>query len=87
VYLELASEREPATELNVIGCTVDEALARADQFLDHASLMGLNVVRLIHGHGTGKLKRAIAEFLKTHPHVTGFEQTEGRGGVTVARLR
>lgn len=86
VHLELA-DREPMTELNVIGCTVDEALERADQFLDHASLMGLNVVRLIHGHGTGKLKRAIAGFLQSHPQVATFNQTESRGGVTVATLR
>ncbi|MBI1748722.1 MAG: Smr/MutS family protein [Acidobacteria bacterium] len=87
IYLELADDQETSTELNVIGCTVDEALARADRFLDHASVTGLSVVRLIHGHGTGKLKKAIAIFLQAHPLVIGFDQTENRGGVTVAKLR
>jgi DNA mismatch repair protein MutS2 len=87
VHLELASDEDLKPELNVVGCTVDEALTRADKYLDRASLMSLDTVRLIHGHGTGKLKKAIANFLRDHPHVVEFDQNENRGGVTVVKLK
>jgi DNA mismatch repair protein MutS2 len=57
----------------VIGCTVDEALSRADKFLDEALLADQRSVRVIHGHGTGQLRRALAEFLQGHPLVARFE--------------
>ena len=61
---------EPAgEEINLIGCTVEEATRRVDKFLDQAALAGSSQVRLIHGHGTGALRRGLAEFLKTHPLV------------------
>src|SRR6266404_2158937 len=61
---------EPASEeINLIGCTVEEATRRVDKFLDQAALAGSAQVRLIHGHGTGALRRGLAEFLKTHPLV------------------
>ncbi|MFQ5792173.1 MAG: Smr/MutS family protein, partial [Acidobacteriota bacterium] len=74
------------SELNVIGCTVDEALSQADKFLDDAFLSEHRQVRLIHGHGKGRLKRAIRQWLATHPHVAGH-QSEGSGAVTVVELK
>ena len=61
------------TELNVVGCTVDEALTRAGRFLDETMLTDLREVRVIHGHGTGQLRRALTAFFKEHPLVARFE--------------
>jgi DNA mismatch repair protein MutS2 len=76
-----------AEEINVIGCTVEEATARVDKFLDEAALAGKPSVRIIHGYGTGALRRGLAEFLGTHPLVEKIHaEAEDRGGnaVTVA---
>jgi DNA mismatch repair protein MutS2 len=78
------------SELNVIGCTVDEALTRAGRFLDETMLTDQRSVRIVHGFGTGQLRRAIAGFLKHHPLVARFEEApanQGGGGVTVAELK
>jgi DNA mismatch repair protein MutS2 len=79
-----------ASDLNVIGCTVDEALARAERFLDDTLLGDTRVVRFIHGYGTGQLKRALAGFLEQHPLVVKFgvaPPDQGGGGVTVVELK
>jgi len=73
-------------ELNVIGCTVDEAISQADKFLDDAFLSDHRQVRLIHGLGQGRLKKAIGLWLSTHPHVA-HHQSEGSGAVTVVELK
>jgi DNA mismatch repair protein MutS2 len=77
-------------DLNVIGCTVPEAIERADKFLDQALLAEMREIRLIHGHGTGQLRRALAEFLSDHPLVEKFAlapPNQGGGGVTVVELK
>ncbi|MGB6390963.1 MAG: Smr/MutS family protein, partial [Candidatus Acidiferrales bacterium] len=56
------SEEPAAGEINVIGCTVEEATRRVDKFLDEAALAGQPSVRIIHGHGTGALRRGLGEF-------------------------
>jgi DNA mismatch repair protein MutS2 len=82
---------EPASEeINLIGCTVEEATRRVDKFLDQAALAGSSQVRLIHGHGTGALRRGLAEFLKTHPLVEAVRtEAEERGGqaITLVELK
>ena len=78
--------KEVPSELNLVGCTVDEALERADKFLDDAFLSEHREVRLIHGHGTGRLKSALREWLTGHPHVAN-QKSENRGGVTVVELK
>jgi len=71
-------------EINLIGCTVEEAARRVDKFLDQAALAGSSQVRLIHGHGTGALRRGLAEFLKTHPLVEAIRtEAEDRGGAAI----
>jgi len=81
---------ERTEEINLIGSTVEEATERVDKFLDDAALAHISKVRIIHGHGTGALRKGLGEFLKTHPLVArqSFE-TEDRGGkaVTVVELR
>jgi len=90
VHVELQPRETTAIDLNVIGCTVDEALSRAERFLDETLLGDQRVVRLIHGYGTGQLKRAIAGFLQQHPLVARFATAppeQGGGGVTVVELK
>jgi DNA mismatch repair protein MutS2 len=86
-----AQQSAPAAEeINVIGCTVEEATARVDKFLDEAALAGKPSVRIIHGYGTGALRRGLAEFLGSHPLVEKIHaEAEDRGGnaVTVAELQ
>ncbi|HEY6467371.1 MAG TPA: Smr/MutS family protein, partial [Candidatus Acidoferrales bacterium] len=79
-----------ADEINVIGCTVEEATRRVDKFLDQAALAAKASVRIIHGHGTGALRRGLAEFLTTHPLVETIRaEAAERGGtaITVAELK
>jgi DNA mismatch repair protein MutS2 len=85
-----ASDEGGAEEINLIGCTVEEATGRVDKFLDEAALANRSRIRIIHGHGTGALRKGLAQFLSKHPLVDrqSFE-TEERGGkaVTVVELR
>ena len=85
-----AAQAEIPEEINVIGCTVEEASARVDKFLDEATLAAKSRVRIIHGHGTGALRRGLAEFLSGHPLVEKIHDEDlERGGsaVTVAELK
>jgi DNA mismatch repair protein MutS2 len=77
-------ETTTSDEINVIGSTVEEATERVDKFLDDAALAHLPRVRIIHGHGTGALRRGLLAFLGTHPLVkhTASEAAE-RGGSAV----
>jgi DNA mismatch repair protein MutS2 len=78
------------SELNVIGQTTDEAVDAVDKFLDEASLASLSQVRIVHGHGTGALRRAIASLLGDHPHVARFVAAppdQGGTGATLVELR
>jgi DNA mismatch repair protein MutS2 len=77
-------------EISVIGMTVEEASERVDKFLDEAALASLPRVRIIHGHGTGALRKGIGEFLKAHPLVEDFQfESEEHGGkaITVVDLK
>jgi DNA mismatch repair protein MutS2 len=90
VNVELGPREGSITELNVIGCHVDEALSRTEKFLDEALLSELKSVRLIHGYGTGQLRKAIAGFLQSQPFVAHFAPAppeQGGGGVTVVELK
>ena len=90
VNVHVQSREDAVTDLNVIGCTVDEALTRAEKFLDDTLLTDQRTVRLIHGYGTGQLRRALAEFLQRHPlvaHFTPAPPEQGGGGVTVVELK
>jgi DNA mismatch repair protein MutS2 len=90
VNVELQPRETTAVDLNVIGCTVDEALTRAERFLDESLLGDQRVIRLIHGYGTGQLKRALTGFLQQHPLVARFATAppeQGGGGVTVVELK
>ncbi|HEV8209806.1 MAG TPA: Smr/MutS family protein, partial [Vicinamibacterales bacterium] len=90
VHVDLQPRETTTADLNVIGCTVDEAITRAERFLDESLLGDQRVIRLIHGYGTGQLKRALAGFLQQHPLVARFATAppnQGGGGVTVVELK
>ncbi|MBN2321364.1 MAG: endonuclease MutS2 [Acidobacteria bacterium] len=78
------------TELKVIGLTADEAVARVDKFLDRAYLAGEEKIRIIHGHGKGILRKAVAELLENHLQVKRFglaPPEQGGGGATIVELK
>ncbi len=79
-----------SSEINVVGMRVDEAVPRVDKLLDDAAMGEGRLVRVIHGFGQGRLRKAVAELLQGHPHVAGWragEAGEGGGGVTVVELK
>ncbi|HXG59119.1 MAG TPA: Smr/MutS family protein [Thermoanaerobaculia bacterium] len=78
-----------SAELNLIGQRVDDAIEESDRFLDRALLEGRRAVRIIHGFGTGALRKAIREHLRNHPAVKSWRpggDNEGGDGATVAEL-
>ena len=87
---EINIKNNVPTEVNVIGLTVDEATPIIDKFLDDCSMTSMKSVRIVHGKGTGKLRRGLHEYLKTHPHVKNYRNGtfgEGEMGVTVVELK
>lgn len=77
-------------EINLLGKTVDEAIAELDKYLDDASLAHLSSVRIVHGKGTGALRTGIHQYLKRQKHVKSFRLGafgEGDAGVTIAELK
>jgi DNA mismatch repair protein MutS2 len=89
--VSLATEDTGApTEINVIGQHVDEATRQVEKFIDRAFLAGLTRVRVVHGSGMGILRKALRQFLQSHPHVAVVSeppQNEGGAGATVVELR
>jgi len=90
VSVVTTGEKEFSPELKVIGMTSHEALERVDKFLDQAYLAEAESVRIVHGHGKGVLRRAIAEFLEQHPLADSFAPAppqQGGSGATIVTLR
>ena len=76
-------------EINLLGKTVDEAVSELDKYLDDALLSHLNTVRIVHGKGTGALRKGIHEYLRRQKHVKSYrlgEFGEGDAGVTIVEL-
>ena len=87
---DLTGHAAAAAEINLIGQRVEPALAELDVYLDHALLAARREVRVIHGHGTGKLREAVRSHLRSHPAVAQLragEANEGGNGATVVTLR
>ena len=79
-----------ARELVLIGATVDDALARVEKFLDAALLADEHRLRVVHGHGTGRLRDALRAFFREHPLVASVApapDNEGGGGATIVELK
>ena len=90
VIKNLNARPMPVREVNLIGLTVSEALMEAENFIDGAIVANLTEVRIVHGMGTGKLRKAIHEMLKKHKRVKEFRlgvYGEGESGVTIVTLQ
>ena len=93
ISISLKNEDDAASvpsEINVIGQNVDDATREVEKFVDRAFLAGMSRVRVVHGSGMGILRKALRQFLKSHPHVatvTEPPQNEGGAGATVVELR
>ena len=77
-------------EINIIGQRAEQAVEQVDKMLDSAALAQVERVRIVHGHGMGILKKAIADLLKQNPHVEKFyvaSQEEGGSGATIVELK
>ena len=84
------SDEPAADEINVIGCTVEEATRRVEKFLNDAALANLPRLRVIHGHGTGALRRGLAKYLSSHPLVEKIAAEvpeHGGDAITIVELR
>lgn len=79
-----------SSEISLMGLRAEEALSRLEEYVDEACLAGLSPFRVVHGKGTGALKRVVWDYLKGHPSVSGYRhpaEEEGGTGVTVVDLR
>lgn len=88
--IKMGKSLSVSTEINLLGKTVDEAIAELDKYLDDASLAHLSSVRIVHGKGTGALRKGIHQYLRRQKHVRSFrlgEFGEGDAGVTIAELK
>ena len=82
--------RNASMEINLLGLTVEEAIHEADKFIDNGIMSGQSTLYLIHGKGTGALRKALHEHLRRHPNVRSFRlgvYGEGESGVTVVELK
>ena len=76
-------------ELDIRGCSIEEARERVNKYIDDATIAGLHEVTIIHGKGTGVLRRGVHEILKSNSHVKSFrlgKYGEGETGVTVVSI-
>ncbi|BDF14928.1 endonuclease MutS2 [[Clostridium] scindens] len=88
--LKMGKSFSVSPEINLLGKTVDEAVAELDKYLDDASLAHLSTVRVVHGKGTGALRSGIHSYLKRQKHVKSFRLGafgEGDAGVTIVELK
>ena len=88
--LKMSKSFSVSSEINLLGCTVDEAIAKLDKYLDDAYLAHLPSVRVVHGKGTGALRNAVQSHLKRLKYVKGYrlgEYGEGDAGVTIVTFK
>lgn len=84
------ADADVKTEIDMRGETVDEALSELGLFIDRCVLNNIEEIRIIHGKGTGALRSAVTDYLKTHPNVSEYrlgQYGEGENGVTIAKLK
>ncbi len=84
------AERRGKMELDIRGCACDDGVYQLDQFIDQAVMSNISTIYIIHGKGTGLLRKAVQQRLKTHPSIKSFRlgvYGEGEDGVTVAELK
>ena len=88
--IRMSKSASVSTEINLLGKTVDEAVAELDKYLDDAYLAHLKTVRIVHGKGTGALRKGVHNYLKRQKHVESYrlgEFGEGDAGVTIVEFK
>lgn len=88
--IKMSKSSSVSTEINLLGKTVDEAISELDKYLDDAYLAHLNNVRIVHGKGTGALRKGVHNYLKRQKHVASYrlgEFGEGDAGVTIVEFK
>ena len=88
--IRMSKSASVSTEINLLGRTVDEAIAELDKYLDDAYIAHLKSVRIVHGKGTGALRKGIHDYLRRQKHVSSFrlgEFGEGDAGVTIVDFK
>lgn len=88
--IRMSKSASVSTEINLLGKTVDEAVAELDKYLDDAYIAHLKTVRVVHGKGTGALRKGVHNYLKRQKHVDSFrlgEFGEGDAGVTIVEFK
>ena len=88
--IKMSKSSSVSTEINLLGKTVDEAVAELDKYLDDAYLAHLPSVRIVHGKGTGALRKGVHNYLRRQKHVSNFhlaEFGEGDAGVTIVEFK
>lgn len=84
------ADADVKTEIDMRGETVDEALGELSLFIDKCVLNNIEEIRIIHGKGTGALRAAVTDYLKTHPNILEYrlgKYGEGENGVTIAKVK
>ena len=87
--LKMSKSYSISTDINLLGKTVDEAISELDKYLDDAYLAHLPSVRIVHGKGTGALRKAVQDYLRRCKYVKNYrlgEYGEGDAGVTIAEF-
>ncbi len=88
--IRMSKSASVSTEINLLGKTVDEAIAELDKYLDDAYIAHLKTVRIVHGKGTGALRKGVHNYLKRQKHVASYrlgEFGEGDAGVTIVEFK
>ena len=88
--IKMSKSSSVGIEINLLGRTVDEAIAELDKYLDDAYIAHLKTVRIVHGKGTGALRKGVHNYLKRQKHVASYrlgEFGEGDAGVTIVEFK
>ena len=88
--IRMSKSSSISSELNLLGMTTDEAIVELDKYLDDAYLAHLSPVRIVHGKGTGALRKAVHQYLRRQKHVASYrlgEYGEGDAGVTIVEFK
>ena len=89
-HISMEKAKDFSPEIHLRGLRVEPALLELDKYLDDALTTGIDKVRIVHGKGTGQMRQAVWEYLRTHPGVQSYklgEQEEGGYGVTIATMK
>jgi DNA mismatch repair protein MutS2 len=87
--LAVTREEMPSSEVTLVGLRARDALSKLEEALDRAALAGQSMLRIVHGKGSGALRRAVQEYLQVSPYCARFRDganDEGGSGVTIAEL-